>query len=50
MFLRVVFLHLVFLYISLLSSGLHYDGLYRLSGNLSMIQKLRIMVDQGKAK
>ena len=30
------------------STGLDFDGLYRVSGNLSMIQKLRIMVDQGR--
>ncbi|XP_038076068.1 rho GTPase-activating protein 15-like isoform X2 [Patiria miniata] len=29
-------------------SGLHVDGIYRVSGNLSLIQKLRFLVDQEK--
>ncbi|XP_065666554.1 rho GTPase-activating protein 15 isoform X2 [Hydra vulgaris] len=29
--------------------GLDVDGIYRVSGNLSMIQKLRVMVDHGEA-
>ncbi|XP_022099870.1 rho GTPase-activating protein 15-like isoform X4 [Acanthaster planci] len=29
-------------------SGLHMDGIYRVSGNLSLIQKLRFLVDQEK--
>ncbi len=28
--------------------GLQVDGIYRVSGNLSLIQKLRFQVDQGK--
>ena len=27
--------------------GLSFDGLYRVCGNVSTVQKLRIMVDQG---
>lgn len=29
------------------SSGLEVDGIYRVSGNLATIQKLRFLVDQG---
>lgn len=29
-------------------SGLEADGIYRVSGNLATIQKLRFIVDQGK--
>lgn len=29
-------------------TGLEADGLYRVSGNLAIIQKLRFLVDQGK--
>ena len=32
----------------LLCSGLDFDGLYRVSGNMAEIQKLRIQVDSGK--
>lgn len=30
-----------------MSSGLEADGLYRVSGNLATIQKLRFIVDKG---
>ena len=32
------------------SRGLDMDGLYRISGNLSEVQKLRNQVDHGKKK
>jgi hypothetical protein len=28
--------------------GLEVDGIYRISGNLAEVQKVRLMVDQGK--
>lgn len=34
----------------LLSPGLDIDGLYRISGNLATIQKLRYKVDHGEAR
>ena len=30
-----------------MNSGLDADGLYRMSGNLSQVQKIRCQVDQG---
>lgn len=33
---------------SFLFTGLDHDGIYRISGNLAQIQKLRCQVDQGK--
>lgn len=35
--------------LKLLFTGLDHDGIYRISGNLAQIQKLRCQVDQGKA-
>lgn len=29
-------------------TGVEADGIYRVSGNLAIIQKLRFLVDQGK--
>lgn len=33
---------------ALLFSGLDVDGIYRVSGNLATIQKLRFIINQGK--
>lgn len=38
---------LFFSLMAALSSGLEVDGIYRVSGNLATIQKLRFIIDQG---
>lgn len=49
----VYVIYLYYLYFSLavfVFSGLEVDGIYRVSGNLATIQKLRFIVDQGRFK